>query len=415
MLLITALGSQYTIHEGDNVIGRGRDCDLCLTSGPISRRHATIRWDGQRAWVIDLGSTNGTRLNGENLTPHQAYPLNIGDRVELGGPEGRLEVGVASIPPLPTELPVAPPLGAQQRRRLTARQIVAASLALVLGLAAVGVLFWAVARTPAASPTAGATLTPTTAVMIQTPIIAASPPPLTVVAFPTVKPPAPAGAASSPGASGIAAVAVPKQFPLEQLAAGQIPPINPTTMPELIGTLVQSITVAAGVPPAVSTLVAKLPGGAAAGPVGGTSTPLASGPKRYGAPALTAPADGSSFKGENATVILEWEATANLGERDYYQVIVFYKREGKELAGGTWTKGTAYRVPVWFLAQQSGQFEWQVVIVAATELPEKGGKLGEPVSAPSGRRWFNWTVDEGQQGNPAPGPGDPSPTPKFNG
>jgi len=63
-------------------IGRTRDCDLCLTDLSVSRMHALLvrREDG---WVLsDLGSHNGTRLNGWLV--REAVRVRAGDRVEFG-------------------------------------------------------------------------------------------------------------------------------------------------------------------------------------------------------------------------------------------------------------------------------------------------------------------------------------------
>jgi predicted component of type VI protein secretion system len=63
-------------------IGRTRDCDLCLTDLSVSRMHALLvrREDG---WVLsDLGSHNGTRLNGWLV--REPVPVQAGDRVEFG-------------------------------------------------------------------------------------------------------------------------------------------------------------------------------------------------------------------------------------------------------------------------------------------------------------------------------------------
>jgi hypothetical protein len=63
-------------------IGRTRDCDLCLTDLSVSRMHALLmrREDG---WVLsDLGSHNGTRLNGWLV--REPVPVRVGDRVEFG-------------------------------------------------------------------------------------------------------------------------------------------------------------------------------------------------------------------------------------------------------------------------------------------------------------------------------------------
>jgi pSer/pThr/pTyr-binding forkhead associated (FHA) protein len=47
----------------------------------VSREHAAFVERGDTWWVIDLGSTNGTRVNGLRAAEH---PLSIGDRIELG-------------------------------------------------------------------------------------------------------------------------------------------------------------------------------------------------------------------------------------------------------------------------------------------------------------------------------------------
>ena len=63
-------------------IGRTRDCDLCLTDLSVSRMHALLvrREDG---WVLsDLGSHNGTRLNGWLI--REPVQVRAGDRVEFG-------------------------------------------------------------------------------------------------------------------------------------------------------------------------------------------------------------------------------------------------------------------------------------------------------------------------------------------
>jgi pSer/pThr/pTyr-binding forkhead associated (FHA) protein len=64
-------------------LGRSRDCDLALSAERASRRHAKILGvDGGHA-VQDLGSTNGTLLNGAPFTGSRA--LFDGDVLEVGG------------------------------------------------------------------------------------------------------------------------------------------------------------------------------------------------------------------------------------------------------------------------------------------------------------------------------------------
>jgi len=47
------------------LVGRTGNCDLCLGSSTVSRRHAELRREGDTYFVRDLNSTNGTLLNGE--------------------------------------------------------------------------------------------------------------------------------------------------------------------------------------------------------------------------------------------------------------------------------------------------------------------------------------------------------------
>jgi len=50
----------------------------------VSRRHARITKGQKGYFVADLGSSNGTTLNGQTLLPQQAYPLRNGDRIKVG-------------------------------------------------------------------------------------------------------------------------------------------------------------------------------------------------------------------------------------------------------------------------------------------------------------------------------------------
>ena len=63
------------------VIGRGRGADIVIAEPTMSRAHAAIGYDGSHFFVQDLGSTNGTRVNG---TREQKSVLRDGDEVQLG-------------------------------------------------------------------------------------------------------------------------------------------------------------------------------------------------------------------------------------------------------------------------------------------------------------------------------------------
>ena len=58
----------YPVVKKSTLIGRGTDTDVHVVARGVSRHHAEVRWDGKRAEVVDLGSTNGTKLDGERVT-----------------------------------------------------------------------------------------------------------------------------------------------------------------------------------------------------------------------------------------------------------------------------------------------------------------------------------------------------------
>jgi pSer/pThr/pTyr-binding forkhead associated (FHA) protein len=75
-----------TIHalgKADSSIGRGDENDIVLAGGQVSRRHARIASDGGQYILHDLGSKNGTFLNGERVTAPR--PLQHGDVIALAG------------------------------------------------------------------------------------------------------------------------------------------------------------------------------------------------------------------------------------------------------------------------------------------------------------------------------------------
>lgn len=50
----------------------------------VSRLHAALKVVNQRVVITDLGSANGTRVNGQKIMPHIDYPVNHGDMIALG-------------------------------------------------------------------------------------------------------------------------------------------------------------------------------------------------------------------------------------------------------------------------------------------------------------------------------------------
>ncbi len=69
-----------------HLVGRGPECALRLSESYVSSQHALIRWRG--GWeLIDRGSRNGTRLNGEIVEPGRPYPLAKGATMSFGHPD----------------------------------------------------------------------------------------------------------------------------------------------------------------------------------------------------------------------------------------------------------------------------------------------------------------------------------------
>lgn len=78
-------GQRHTITRSRTVIGRGTDADITVPDTSISRKHVEVLWDGTRAEVHDLGSTNGSKLDG---APVSQAPL---------APEGVITIGRTRI------------------------------------------------------------------------------------------------------------------------------------------------------------------------------------------------------------------------------------------------------------------------------------------------------------------------------
>ncbi len=74
-------GLEVPINRERMVIGRGRSADLVIAEPTISRSHAAVGYDGEGFFVQDLGSTNGTRVNGVR---EPQMRLASGDELQLG-------------------------------------------------------------------------------------------------------------------------------------------------------------------------------------------------------------------------------------------------------------------------------------------------------------------------------------------
>jgi hypothetical protein len=81
LMLDDGSNRSYALTQGSNVVGRGQDAQFRLPDTGVSRRHLEISWDGHTAMLSDLGSTNGTTVNGQ---PVQNWQLGDGDVIRIG-------------------------------------------------------------------------------------------------------------------------------------------------------------------------------------------------------------------------------------------------------------------------------------------------------------------------------------------
>jgi hypothetical protein len=82
-------GDRIELGEGKNLIGRLADCKVVITDGNTSRHHAQIHRAGSGFVITDLGSTNGTFINGERLVAD--HRLADGDIIAVGEVSLRFE------------------------------------------------------------------------------------------------------------------------------------------------------------------------------------------------------------------------------------------------------------------------------------------------------------------------------------
>ncbi len=113
-VLVDSTGREQPIRPGENVVGR--EADILVADPKVSRRHAALHSTEGAIEVEDLGSTNGTLLNGDRLEPNVRRALDQGDKVSFGGVEFTLSMPgaagkTAMLPdaPIPDEFADSPP------------------------------------------------------------------------------------------------------------------------------------------------------------------------------------------------------------------------------------------------------------------------------------------------------------------
>jgi hypothetical protein len=77
-------GRTHHVNSAITVLGRGAEADVVVDDAGVSRRHAEIHTDGGRVRVVDLGSTNGTFVDGERVGQGATGDLTDGSRITIG-------------------------------------------------------------------------------------------------------------------------------------------------------------------------------------------------------------------------------------------------------------------------------------------------------------------------------------------
>ena len=91
-------GKRHPLVKSRTVIGRGSDADITISDAGTSRKHVEILWDGERAMVRDLNSTNGTMLNGRKVAEAALPPDST---VTIGRTDIVFRVVAQAAPPKP--------------------------------------------------------------------------------------------------------------------------------------------------------------------------------------------------------------------------------------------------------------------------------------------------------------------------
>ena len=90
-LVVLNPGGDQRSHPGDSLalksvttLGAEAGNDIVLGDPYVSGRHARLAWDGSVWWIEDLGSANGTRIDGDLCPPQIPCQVSSGARLELG-------------------------------------------------------------------------------------------------------------------------------------------------------------------------------------------------------------------------------------------------------------------------------------------------------------------------------------------
>ncbi|WP_243075964.1 DUF3662 and FHA domain-containing protein [Microbacterium sp. SS28] len=101
--VVDIAGTRHPLVKARTVIGRGSDADITIADAGTSRRHVEILWDGSRAMVRDMNSTNGTLLDGRKVSEAALAPDST---VTIGRTDIVFHVIAQAAPSLPPKPPL---------------------------------------------------------------------------------------------------------------------------------------------------------------------------------------------------------------------------------------------------------------------------------------------------------------------
>lgn len=125
-LVENSTGRRFKLRDGVNTVGR-ENCDILLMDGTVSRRHAQVTVENGLVILMDLGSSNGTQIDGTRIGPNQPMPLANNSTVRFGNatltvvaPTGSAEATIMAGAPAEPTVAVAAPLSAVEEQTLMA-------------------------------------------------------------------------------------------------------------------------------------------------------------------------------------------------------------------------------------------------------------------------------------------------------
>src|SRR5690606_24109287 len=86
---LTRLYEQNTL-----LLGRSTEVQIGISDPGVSRNHLEITRKNGKIWITDLGSANGTFVNGTQLTAHAKTVYNLGDPIQVGSQRIQISINI---------------------------------------------------------------------------------------------------------------------------------------------------------------------------------------------------------------------------------------------------------------------------------------------------------------------------------